>query len=198
MATRERKPIPLSAPPVGEPFCCVFSTLSNKLQGFRLPGSSIIEMMVIISLIIILALLARANFWPVANRAQRERAQVSIRALGDAALLYYQERRTYPTETAEPSVIRAELSTQVNYDNVSRGLTALQAIRAGTVVPAGQANCIQARIEAFKPNNKNFWVSYCYRPDESTNQSMGDFQPKCLNENAAATGAAWVKCVGGV
>lgn len=205
MVTREDKLIQLPDPPVGKALRCAVATVSNKPIVFgsakpprlTLPGSTIIEMMVIISLIIILALLARANFWPVADRAKRESAQVSIRALGDAALLYYQERRDYPTATTDTAVIRTELSSQVNFDNVYRGITALEMLHTpGDVVPAGQANCVQARIDAFKANNKNYWVSYCFRPDESANQSKSDFQPKCLNEDAANPAAAWVKCEG--
>lgn len=143
-------------------------------------GTSLVEMMVLLSVMLIVFSMGLVEFGDFRERAARQRAMESVAPLTKALELYKLEYSVYPDDT------KAVTEVLLPYANVTSLVAQLRS--PDIVTPASSASvCVSAEVKDITPTYR---VTHCGQPDDLNPNNQTDVQqPVCL-----WTGTTWYPC----
>lgn len=183
----------------------------NKMQNVKLKkGVTLIELLVILSIIVIIVAIGAVEFMRMDDKAIRERALVAAKGLATGLKLYYQDNK----ENYPPTNLISSLAPYTNITHLrqyfeltplagSAGVSAapLEGIQiyyfnnSGTY--AGNEVCIYGAVKTLcgVGTDPRYFVMYCVEPNESNAWSKSADQPTCFKDPGGAT---WRACARGL
>lgn len=142
--------------------------MANKI------GTSLVEMMVLLSVMLIVLSLGLVEFGDFRERAARQRALESVAPLTKALELYKLEYSVYPDTSSPPTYVTEYL---LPYANVTSLVAQLRSPEI--VTPASSASvCVTAEVKDITPTYR---LTHCGQPDDLNPNNQTDVrQPVCL------------------
>lgn len=183
----------------------------NKMQNAKLKkGVTLIELLVILSIIVIIVAIGVVEFMRMDDKAIRERALVAAKGLATGLKLYYQDNK----ENYPPTNSIMALAPYTNITHLRQYFEpSLAAIGAGGVSApplqgiqiyyfnnsgtyAGNEVCIYGAVKTLcgVGIEPRYFVMYCVDNNESNDWSKSANQPTCFKD----TEGVWRACARGL